>query len=184
MKVVFVSLMLLLFLTTQGQAFSLEHPQKKGLAATFGTSYAPAPSFGFAQLSLMALYDYEQIFAHQAPDDLRFKFEGNIGLADDSDPRLLASVNIFALYYLEPLETNSFHPYVEAGIGLVYSDFQVEDQGLRINFNPQIGFGSEWRAQSGRSYYGAVRAWHLSNGGLHQDNQGINAVTLQLGVHF
>lgn len=165
-------------------AFSLENPQQTGMAVVLGASYDPAPTFGFAQLSVMALYDYEQIFAHRAPDNLRFKLEGNIGLADDSEPRLLASANFFALYYLKPLQTPVLLPYVEAGAGLAFSDFQMEEQGLRINFNPQIGVGAEWQGQGDNRYYGAVRAYHLSNSGLHKDNRGINAVTFQLGVHF
>ena len=165
-------------------AFSLENPQKRGMAVVLGSSYDPSPTFRFVQLSVMALYDYEQIMPHRAPDALRFKLEGNIGLADDSEPRLLASANFFALYYLKSLQTHLLSPYVEAGAGLVYSDFQVKDQGLRINFNPQIGIGAEWIGMDGRSYYGAIRAWHLSNSGLHKDNRGINAVTMQFGVHF
>lgn len=165
-------------------AFSLENPQKRGVAVVLGSSYDPSPTFRFVQFSLMALYDYEQIMPHRAPEALRFKLEGNIGLADDSEPRLLASANFFALYYLKSLQTNTFSPYVEAGAGLVYSDFQVKDQGLRINFNPQIGVGSEWQGQDGKRYYGAIRAYHLSNSGLHKDNRGINGVTLQFGIYY
>jgi len=168
----------------QGNAFSLQNPEQTGMAMVLGSSYDPEPTFGFSQLSLMALYDYEQIMPHQSPDALRFKLEGNIGLADDSRPRLLASANFFALYYLRGLETKTFRPYVEAGAGVVYSDFQVAGQGLRFNFNPQAGIGSEWRSADGSRWYGAARAYHLSNSELHRDNQGINAVTLQLGRFF
>lgn len=166
------------------EAFSLKNPQRTGGAVALGSSYRPAPTFGFGQLSLMALYDYEQIFAHRAPEPLRFKLEGNLGVAERSGPRLLMSANFFALYYLDVFRTATLRPYVEGGAGLVYSDFQAEDQGLRVNFNPQFGIGTEWHRADGRSYYGAVRGWHLSNGGLHKDNGGINALILQLGVLF
>ncbi len=165
------------------QAFSVKNPEKTGVALVVGSSYAPQPTFEFAQLSLMALYDYEQIMPHRAPEALRFKFEGNVGLADVSPLRALVSGNFFALYYLQDLQFGSFLPYLEGGAGVVFSDFQVEGQGLRINFNPQAGIGTEWQGGN-RSYYGAVRIYHLSNSGLHQDNRGINAVTLQIGAHF
>ncbi len=56
----------------------------------------------------MALYDYEQIFAHRAPEALRFKLEANLGLADDSDPRLLASINFFCPLLSGPVQDGGF----------------------------------------------------------------------------
>jgi lipid A 3-O-deacylase len=165
-------------------AFSLRDPEQTGGAIIFGSSYDPQPKFVIVQLSLMALYDYEKIMPHRAPEPLRFKLEGSLGLADVSGQRLLASVNILALYYLRSLEGDHFRPYVEAGVGVVYSDFQVEGQGLRVNFNPQAGIGTEWQVPGGQRWYGALRAYHISNGHLHRDNRGINAVTLQLGLYF
>lgn len=164
-------------------AFSLENPQQTGMAINVGSSYDPKPSFSFFQLSLMALYDYEQIMSHSAPEPLRFKLEASLGLTDDSEKRMIASANFLALYYLRILEINHFRPYVEAGAGVAYTDFQVSGQGLRVNFNPQAGIGTEW--QKGiQHWYGALRVSHISNGNLHRNNRGINAVTLQLGVYF
>jgi len=173
-----------LSLPEPANSFSLKAPEKTGGAIVFGSSYDPQPNFDFVQLSLMALYDYEQIMPHRAPEQLRFKLEGSLGLADDSEQRLLTSVNIFALYYLRSLESRRFRPYAEAGIGVVYSDFQVDGQGSRFNFNPQAGIGTEWQTQGDQRWYGALRAYHMSNGNLHQDNRGINAVILQLGILF
>ncbi len=178
------ALLLFLCLCSGAAAFSLDHPQARGVAVNLGSSYDPEPTFGFTQLSLMALYDYEQIWNHAAPEALRFKFEGSLGGADDSQARLLASANIFALYYLEQLRTAHLQPYVEAGIGLVYDDFQVEGQGLRINFNPQAGIGVEVKDLAGHDWYTALRGYHISNGHLHHENRGINAVMLQLGLMF
>lgn len=181
-RILAVAILLLFVSVTSGaveaRAFSLKNPEKTGAAVMLGYAYDPAPTFGLGQLSLMALYDYEQIFAHRAPENLRFKLEANLGVADQSGVRLLGSANFFALYYLKPFESSRLHPYVEGGAGLAFSDFQVEDQGLRINFNPQFGLGAEWQGADGQSYYGAVRAWHLSNSGLHKDNRGVNAVVL------
>lgn len=179
-----LSLVTVLCLSPPADAFSLAKPEQTGIGVLFGSSYNPEPTFGFTQLSFMALYDYEQIMPHRAPEALRFKLEGNLGLADDSRPRLLASANFFALYYLRRLETQSFRPYVEAGVGLAYGDFQVEGQGLRFNFNPQAGIGGEWQSAAGTRWYSAVRTYHLSNSNFHRDNRGINAVTMQLGLYF
>jgi len=166
------------------EAFSLENPEQTGMAVVLGSSYDPDPTFEFSQLSIIAIYDYEQIMSHRAPEPLRFKIEGNFGLADNSRKRLLASANFLALYYLHRLKTRLFRPYIEGGAGIVYSDFQVKGQGLRLNFNPQAGIGTEWQSASTTRWYSAVRVSHISNGGLHRDNRGINAVTLMLGIFF
>jgi len=172
------------FLPGKLEAFSLETPEQTGVAVVLGSSYDPEPTFEFAQLNIMAIYDYEQIMPHRAPEPLRFKIEGNFGFADKSKKRLLVSANFLAVYYLRQLETKSLRPYIEGGVGIVYSDFQVEGQGLRLNFNPQAGIGTEWQSTSGTRWYSAVRAYHISNSGLHRDNRGINAVTWMLGIFF
>ena len=168
----------------EGFALDLRKPQQRGVGIVVGSSYDPSPAIGFAFLSGMAVYDYEQIMSHAAPEALRFKFEGNIGLSDQTHPRLLASGNIFAMYYLRGLANGRLRPYIEGGIGLIYTDFQVKDQGLRLNFNPQAGIGAEWHTRGGTSWYTALRAWHVSNSDLHRDNRGINGVVLQCGRIF
>jgi hypothetical protein len=167
-----------------GHAFDLNAPQHVGIGLTAGSSYDPSPAFAFALLHGMAVYDYEDVMQHPAPADLRFKFEGSIGLSDHAQPRLLAAGHIFAQYYLSDLAYGALHPYIEGGIGLIYTDFQIKDQGLRLNFNPQAGIGVEWRTPSGPRWYTALRAWHVSNGGLHNDNRGINGVVVQCGRIF
>lgn len=167
-----------------GWAFTLSSPEQVGVAVTAGSSYHPSPTFEFIQLSGMAIYDYEQIFPHNAPDQLKFKLEANLGAADYSGTRLLASINFYAVYYFESFQTNSLKPYVEGGAGIIYSDFQVEGQGLRVNFNPQAGIGVEVTSHDGQKYFGALHATHISNGGLDHDNTGINGILFQLGYLF
>ena len=165
-------------------AFSLSNPEYTGAGITVGTTYDPDPTFEFGQISFSAWYDYEQIMGHRAPDSLRFKFELNLGAADISEKRLLASFNFYALYYLEGIAVGRFRPYVEGGAGVVYSDFQCEGQGLRWNFNPQAGIGLQWYDQGGMDWYTSLHAYHISNGGLDSDNKGINGVSFQLGCLF
>ncbi len=165
-------------------AFSLSSPEKKGIALSAGSSYDPEPTFSFLQLSLSALYDYESIWGHQAPAPLKFKLESNLGGADWSGTRLLASFNFYALYYLQALETRTIRPYIEGGVGIVYTDFQVEGQGLRVNFNPQAGIGCEWQINPATTLFGTLHAYHISNGGLDDDNRGINGVLFQVGSFF
>lgn len=172
-----------LFVLAPAQAFSLHHPERTGLAVNLGYSYDPQPQTGFVQLSLMALYDYEQIMPHRAPDPLKFKVEGSLGAANVSGGRAFCALNFFALYYLEALRTAHIRPYVEAGAGIIYNDYQVEGQGLRLNFNPQAGIGAELELGQ-RRWFAALRAHHVSNGHLYRANRGINSLLLQLGACF
>ncbi len=162
----------------------LSRPERLGLALTLGHSYDPEPTFGFAQLTGVAQYDYDRVWPHPAPEPLRFKLESSLGFASyQGNRRLFSSVNMLAQYYLAP-KTARFRPYVEAGIGLIYSDFQVEGQGLRINFNPQFGIGCDYRSQAGAIYFASFRPHHLSNGELYHENRGINSVLVQFGRYF
>lgn len=162
----------------------LAHPERLGLGLTWGHSYDPDPTFGFAQLTGVAQYDYDRVWPHPAPAPLFFKLEGSLGLASrQGEERLLTSLNMLAQYYLAPTPAR-FRPYLEAGIGLNYSDFRVEGQGLRFNFNPQAGVGCDHRTQAGTIFFGNLRLHHLSNGGLDHDNRGVNSVLLQLGRYF
>ncbi|SDP48668.1 acyloxyacyl hydrolase [Desulforhopalus singaporensis] len=173
-----------LFTAEGSVAFSLSSPEKTGVAISGGSSYDPEPTFDFLQMSLCAIYDYEDIMPHPAPDPLKFKFELNAGGTDHPDTRLLTSFNFYAVYYLYALSAPTMTPYIEGGAGIVYSDFQVEGQGLRLNFNPQAGIGCEWQPHPDHTLFTAFHAYHISNGGLNSDNRGINGVLVQFGYYF
>ena len=160
----------------RGQA---PHEQALGLYA--GTAHDWS-DMQFFLASWQTLYDYEAIWPHKAPDALGVRFEGNLGTAtgtEFSGARLVASGNLLAVYDLATYGTPKFKPYVEAGVGLIYTDFQREDQGLRLNFNPVAGVG----VRMGSSFL-TLRLHHLSNGGLHHDNRGINSIVLGFGMYL
>jgi hypothetical protein len=136
-------------------------------------------------LTGVALYDYDRIWPHKAPEPLRFKVELTAGLATiDSDEHFAASIGAMALYFLDKFSNDRYKPYAEAGIGLIYTGFRVEGQGLNINFNPQLGLGIEIIKNSKRSYFVNIRLHHLSNAGLDENNRGVNSVMLMLGMYF
>jgi lipid A 3-O-deacylase len=155
-----------------------------GMAIAGGNTYTPENDISFILLSGFALFDYEKVWGHKAPDALRFKVESSVGATTRPDRKLMTSANIFALYYLKGLAFKTFRPYIEGGIGIIYTDFQVQGQGLRFNFNPQAGMGTEFTVGSDTTCLVALRLHHISNGGLNHDNTGINSVTLMLGRFF
>jgi len=151
------------------------------IGLTMGKTYDPEDHTGFLLLTGSVLYDYDKVWPHKAPDALRFKVEANVGGSVKPDFDLIASAGVFALYYLEPISAYGFKPYAEGGIGLIYTEHRVEGQGLHINFNPQIGIGTEYACGSDSVYFAAVRLHHISNGGLDDDNRGVNSVVILFG---
>lgn len=162
-----------------------EHvPDRFGAAALVGNTYDPRGDITFVQASGFALYDYDRVWPHRAPDALRFKVEGALGATTRPATRVVASAGMLALYYLDRFRTPAVRPYVEAGVGLIYTDFRVHGQGLRLNFNPQAGFGAEWRTAAGATYFAGFRLHHVSNGNLYRDNRGINSALVLAGRFF
>jgi opacity protein-like surface antigen len=96
----------------------------------------------------------------------------------------MASVGMMAVYYLDFFSNARLMPYLEGGIGVVYTDFQVEGQGSRFNFNPQIGIGTEFKLKSGPPFFTALRLSHISNAGLADENRGVNSVVWIVGRFF
>jgi len=155
-----------------------------GLAIVLGNTYDPTNDINFYMLSGSVLYDYEKIWHHRAPDPLRFKVEYNIGITRDDKTRFTTSLNMFALYYLNLFEDDDIRPYVEGGIGVIYTGFRVKGQGLKFNFNPQMGLGAEFKTESRDTYFLSLRLHHLSNGGIDEHNRGVNSVLVMLGRFF
>ena len=114
-------------------------PTESGIFLNSGYTYDPSDGAIFSQISLFRLYDYDRVWKHKAPDNLRFKVEGSVGSAflDDNDVKFIANAGILALLYLDRFETDRIKPYLEAGIGVIYTDYRVTGQDYRFNFNPQ-----------------------------------------------
>ncbi|MDH4100664.1 MAG: acyloxyacyl hydrolase [Nitrospirota bacterium] len=153
------------------------------IGGTTGLTYDPNNDYDFVQITGIALYDYETVWKHRAPEPLRFKIEWNAGITTAPQTRAMLSANFLALYYMNMCRNETLRPYVEAGIGVAYTDFQVHNQGLRVNFNPQIGMGTEIKSGE-RTWFTGFRFHHISNGGLHHDNRGVNSIVWQIGMFF
>ncbi|MCG8632910.1 MAG: acyloxyacyl hydrolase [Desulfobacterales bacterium] len=161
-------------------------PAKNGVSLNLGYTYDPSDNIWLGQVSFFKLYDYDAVWPHRAPEALRFKVEGSLGSSrlDNGDLRMNAGANIFALYYIRGLETDHLRPYAEAGIGVMYTDYRVNGQDYRFNFNPQAGLGVEFKKEDDTPCFLAVRLHHLSNAGIGSDNRGLNSVVCMFGRYF
>jgi lipid A 3-O-deacylase len=162
-------------------------PTKSGISLNSGYTYDPSDDIFFLQASLFRLYDYDRVWKHKAPDNLRFKVEGSVGsaLLDDNDLKLIANAGVLALIYLDRFETDLIKPYLEAGIGVIYTDYRVKGQDYRFNFNPQAGIGIKFKRKGNhRNRFASFRIHHVSNGGLGSVNRGQNSIVFSFGQYF
>lgn len=155
-----------------------------GLGLGYGLGYDPGDAENFVLATGFALFDYEAIWPHAAPEALRFKTEAALGGTTQRSPKLMASVSGLALYYLDGLRTPTIRPYVEAGVGVIYTGHKVAGQGSSLNFNPQAGLGIELSGPTSMPIWLSLRLHHISNAGLHKDNRGVNSALLQAGWYF
>jgi len=162
--------------------FYSENP-RLGIGAMAGLAYDPLDARDFLALNALLLFDYDRVWGHKAPENLKFKAEFSVGSTTEPEDLILSS-GIAALLYLDQFETKWFRPYVEAGIGIIYTDYKVDGQGLNLNFNPRAGVGTDIKIKGDASFYCGLSLWHLSNGNIDSDNRGSNAVVLLFGRYF
>lgn len=154
-----------------------------GLSVVSGNTYQPENDIGFVLLNGFLLFDHERL-GGLVPERLRLKVEINLGSTITPYKKLMASANILALFYLKGLPFKTFRPFVEAGTGVIYTDFQVRGEGLRFNFDPLFGIGTEIKTAAGSTYLISFRIQHVSNGSLNHDNVGVDSLSLVVGRFF
>jgi len=181
-------LLALLVLPAAAQAGDGEKvPPRYTVGVGYVSMFDPSDARDFAMILVSALYDYDAIWPHAAPDPLFFRVEGGLGFSAEGET-LHATGNVFAVYYLDnwfdTSAASAFRPYVEGGIGLIYRNYKVDGQGLRVNFSPQAGVGADIKIDEELTSYISVRLHHASNAGLDSDNRGTNGVMFQMGLYF
>jgi hypothetical protein len=184
--VVFYGLAIISFpqATLAGEDTPDKIPNRYGLSLNIGNTYDPSGDTGFVMLTGLGLFDYDKIWPHAAPEALRFKVEVSAGSTWTSNKDFMASASIFALYYIDRFAKGSIQPYVEGGIGGIYTEWKVDGQGSHLNFNPQLGIGTEFLVGPAATYLAALRLHHISNAGLKEDNRGANSIVFVIGRFF
>jgi len=159
-------------------------PEHWGLGLTFGNTYKPTTRTQYIQLSGFALVNPQDIWPHVRLGWLRYKVGCTAGITTRPKVRGMASAGLILLYYISHFADGHFRPYAEFGCHVIYNDFRVPGQGLRVNFCPQGGLGAEFTIGSGPTFYATIKLEHMSNGGLRPQNAGINSVVLTVGRLF
>lgn len=159
-------------------------PDRYGMSLELANVYDPGHDIGFALVTGFGLFDYGRIWHQDSPKELCFKVEGALGSTFRPEAHVVASIGMTALYYVNRIATTQFRPYVEGGIGIIYTDFRVPGEGLNVNFNPQLGIGTELLQKDGPAGFVTLRLHHISNGSLYHENRGVNSLLLQVGRFF
>ncbi len=79
-------------------------------------------------------------------------------------------------------ERGRFSPYGIAGAGVLHSNINRAETGSAFNFNLQFGVGTLYRVSDKASLIAEYRHLHISNGGIDEDNLGLDAHTFLAGV--
>ena len=80
--------------------------------------------------------------------------------------------------------TSRIAPYIEGGIGMVYTTQHTHEQGTQFNFLPQVGAGLQFFLNEKLALTGGYRYRHLSNAGMSDDNSGINHHFVLVGMSY
>ncbi|MCF8068355.1 MAG: acyloxyacyl hydrolase [Desulfobacterales bacterium] len=154
-------------------------PVKWGAGFGVGKNRSPdSDDIEFLTARLSAVFDRDPFFPYKPAKWLRWMLEAQAGSTLGDRNRFIASAGMLVRAQTEPTQWLTI--YGLAGIGFIYTDFQVEGQGLKVNFNPQLGIGADFYEK----YYFQVRLHHISNANLHDDNTGINNIVLHAGIYF
>jgi hypothetical protein len=99
----------------------------------------------------------------------------------------IGGVTAMIRYNIVP-KGSRFVPYVQIGVGVVYTDaYKDETQnaiGNSIEFTPQAGVGCQYLINKKWSISAELIFHHISNAGLDHRNRGINAVGGFIGVTY
>ncbi len=82
------------------------------------------------------------------------------------------------------LAFEGFHPFVEAGAGVLWTDLgdRIPEKGSQFNFNLQVGAGVSHVVAPATSITLSYRLQHISNAGTAHPNHGIDAGVALVGV--
>lgn len=80
--------------------------------------------------------------------------------------------------------TSRIAPYIEGGIGMIYTTQHTHEQGTQFNFITQAGVGLQFFLTDTWAITGGYRFRHLSNADLSEDNEGIDHHFALMGLSY
>ena len=75
-------------------------------------------------------------------------------------------------------------PYLELGVGFLYSTQHISEQGSQFNFTPQLGVGMQFSLNDHYLLSAGYRYRHMSNAGTAKPNRGIDFNMALVGLSY
>ena len=100
------------------------------------------------------------------------------------NPDVNAEVGASLLLRYSDKITSRIAPFIEGGVGVVYTTQHTHEQGTQYNFLPQIGAGIQCFLNKSFALTGGYRFRHMSNAGLDDDNSGIDHHFVLVGISY
>jgi len=113
---------------------------------------------------------------------LEFVTEPILNLVISPDANAEMGVSLL-LNYSDKI-TSRIAPYIEGGVGIVYTTQHTHEQGTQYNFLSQGGAGLQFFLNDSFAVKGGYRFRHMSNAGITDDNSGINHHFLLVGLSY
>jgi opacity protein-like surface antigen len=80
--------------------------------------------------------------------------------------------------------TSRIAPYVEGGLGMIYTTQHTHEQGTQFNFTSQAGIGLQFFVNDCWALTGGYRVRHMSNADIDDDNSGIDHHFALIGMSY
>ncbi len=153
-----------------------------GLNAGFGDNFHVGNNVAEdVEFYFLAPY-WGKVFTERiGPGTLEFVVEGFLGSArQDSEDRYAIGITPLIVYNF--IDFGRMVPFLEAGIGVLYTDLDPEDFGSHFNFTPQAGIGLGYEIAHQTFLKFSYRIHHISNAFLDQDNASIDSNLFFVGI--
>ena len=113
---------------------------------------------------------------------LEFVVEPLMNLVINPDTNAEVGCSLF-LRYSDKISSR-IAPYLEGGLGMIYTTQHTREQGTQYNFISQAGLGLQFFLDKHFALTGGYRFRHLSNAGLDKQNRGIDHHFGLVGVRY
>jgi lipid A 3-O-deacylase len=77
-----------------------------------------------------------------------------------------------------------FAPYIEGGLGLLYTDLRGYSLGGHFSFMENIGLGASYFLSENLAFNAMWRYRHISNANLYDDNAGLDSSVILAGFTY
>ncbi|MFB0505489.1 MAG: acyloxyacyl hydrolase [Thermodesulfobacteriota bacterium] len=75
-------------------------------------------------------------------------------------------------------------PFIELGVGILYTDLDPKNFGSKFDLTPQAGIGVRYEIGHGKFLKLSYRLHHISNAGIDADNGSIDSHFFLIGLSF